>query len=311
MPEADDAVIVVVVTYNSADVLPDLIASLPAGAGSVPWRLVVVDNDSRDDSLGVAARLAPTATIVVTGRNGGYAAGINAGVASEPGDAAILVLNPDVRLEPNCLPVLLELVRRPGTGIAVPRLVDRHGARIDSLRREPTVLRALADALLGARRAGRIGRLGEVVSDDAVYRQEAVADWPEGSTLLISRACWRRVGPWDESYFLYSEETDFALRARDAGFRTRYTPHAGAVHLEGGSATSQRLWPLVVLNRLRLFARRHGRVQAVLFWSALVLREASRAVIGTRASAAALRALLSVRRLRETPGPHSIGGSTQ
>ena len=136
-------VTVAVVTWNSADVLPGLVASLPVGAGDVPYRLVVVDNDSSDDTVAVAQRLCPDATVVQTGRNAGYAAGVNAAVAATPDAPAVLVLNPDVRLEPGCLPTLVAALDRPGTGIAVPRLVDGDGELIHSMRRHPTLLEGL------------------------------------------------------------------------------------------------------------------------------------------------------------------------
>ena len=198
-------VAVVVVTYNSADVVAGLLESLPAGLGDVPAQVVVVDNGSRDDTLEVVRSTAPDATVVATGRNGGYAAGINAGVAEAGNAVAILVLNPDVRLGPGCVPELLRALDRTGAGVVVPRLDDAAGQLIHSRRREPTLRRTLADALLGAERAGRIANLGEVVTDPGAYRVESATDWAEGSTQLISAACWRAAGPWDESYFLYSE----------------------------------------------------------------------------------------------------------
>lgn len=301
----DVAVAVVVVTYNSEGLLGELLISLGDGLAGVPWHLTVADNASADDSVATLRRLAPAATIVEMGRNAGYAAGINAAVRAAPPHSAILVLNPDVRLMPGCVARLLGALK-PGTGLAVPRLADRQGELIDSMRREPSVVRAWGDALLGARRAGRHPALGEVVTDRRRYDAEAVTDWAEGSTLLISAQCWQRCGPWDESFFLYSEETDFALRARDAGLVTRYVPSARAVHLEGDSAQSPGLWTLVVLNRVRLFGRRNGRIRTGAFWAALVVREGTRAVLGRATSRAAFRALLSARRMREPRGPHSV-----
>lgn len=301
----DAAVAVVVVTYNSGGLLEDLLASLPDGLKGVSWHLTVADNASSDGCVLTMRRLAPTATIVEMGRNAGYAAGINAAVRAAAPHSAILVLNPDVRLMPGCVAELLGALT-PGSGLAVPQLVDRDGKLIESMRREPSVLRAWADALLGAGRAGRYPALGEVVTDPRCYDAPAVTDWAEGSTLLISAECWRRCGPWDESFFLYSEETDFALRARDAGLVTRYVPSARAVHLEGGSAQSPGLWTLVVLNRVRLFRRRNGTIRTAAYWTALVVREASRAVLGMKTSQAAVKALVSPRRMREPRGPQSV-----
>ena len=301
-----ERVTVVVVTFNSADVVGGLLASLPAALGSLDWTLVVVDNGSQDGTVELVETAAPDALVVRSGRNGGYAAGINLGVAQVEGPTSVLVLNPDVRLEPGCVPELVAALRRTGAGIVVPRLHDGHGRLILSRRREPTLRRALADAVLGAERAGRIADLGEVISDPRAYEDEVQTDWAEGSTQLVSARCWAAVGPWDESFFLYSEETDYALRARDAGFATYFVPMAHAVHLEGGSADNPALWRLLVVNRLRLFDRRHGAVATACFWAVLVVREGSRAVLGKATSRAALRALVSPRYLRQSPGPHSI-----
>jgi len=307
LASSEPVVAVIVVTYNSAPLLEDLIASFDDGLKGVRWHLTVADNNSADGTLAMLHRLAPMATIIEMGRNAGYAAGINAAVQAARPHSAILVLNPDVRLMPKCA---LELLSRlgPGTGLAAPRLVDGESELIDSQRREPTVLRAWADALIGARRAGRHSAIGEVVTDRRYYDRETVTDWAEGSTLLISAECWQRCGPWDESFFLYCEETDFALRARDAGLVTQYIPSAQAVHLEGGSAESPGLWTLLTLNRIRLFRKRNGRIRTAAYWSALVWREGSRALLGRATSRAALQALVSPGRLREQRGPQSVPG---
>lgn len=306
MLRPEEIVAVVVVSFNSQALLPDLLASLPEGLQGLRWQLIVVDNASIDCSVAAVRRCAPEALIVETGRNGGYAAGINAGVAAAPPHTAVLVLNPDVRLTPGCVGALIGAQRRSGSGIAVPHLVDKRGLLIESMRREPTILRMLGDAFLGARRAGRHPVLGEIVTDPDLYSMEQTIDWAEGSTLLISADCWDCSGPWDESYFLYSEETDFALRARDAGFTTLYVPSAHAIHLEGESAGSPALWSLLVRNRIRLYRRRHGLASTTLYWAALLLREASRALLGRATSAAGFQALVSPRRMRERPGPDAV-----
>jgi N-acetylglucosaminyl-diphospho-decaprenol L-rhamnosyltransferase len=302
---AQHTVAVLVVTYNSAGLVADLLRSLADGLAGVSWHLTIADNASADDTVRTLRELAPEATIVEMGRNAGYAAGINAAARAAGPRTALLVLNPDVRLAVGCVAELLSRLS-PGTGLVVPRLVDGHSRLVLSMRREPTVLRAWGDALLGARRAGRIPLLGEVVTSPASYGQPAVTDWAEGSTLLIGAECWNRCAPWDEGFFLYSEETDFALRARDAGYVTRYVPTARATHLEGGSAQSPPLWTLLALNRVRLFRLRHGRVSTAAYWAALVCREASRALLGKPTSRSALKALVSRRRLREPRGPESV-----
>jgi N-acetylglucosaminyl-diphospho-decaprenol L-rhamnosyltransferase len=301
-----ERVAVVVVMYNSRSFLDDLVASLDAGFAGVDFELVAVDNASPDNSAELIEAIAPNTTVVRTGRNGGYAAGINAGVAAAGAHTAILILNPDVRLGPGCIAELLRALRQPGIGIAVPRLVDAHGQVIDSMRREPTVARAFGDAILGARRAGSFVTFGEVVTDRPAYEVEQRTDWAEGSTQLISAECWRACGAWDERFFLYSEETEYGLRARDNGYATLYVPTARAIHLEGGSASSPKLWAMLVTNRIRFFRLRHGPFHTAALWAATLIREASRALLGKPTSQAALRSLLDKQLLRREPGPEMI-----
>lgn len=301
-----ERVVVVVITFNSETVLPGLIRSLNLGLGDVAWELIVADNDSTDGSLAVVRELAPSARVVEMGRNAGYAAGINAAISCAGEHSAVLVLNPDVRLAPGCVPELLRALRKPGTGIAVPRLLDRNGELVASMRREPTLARAWADALIGASNAGRYPKFGEIVTTKEEYARECLPDWAEGSVQLISAECLSRCGPWDESFFLYSEETEYNLRARDAGYATRFVPSAGAVHLKGESTKSPGLWRLLVLNRVRLYRRRNGAVKGSAFWAAVLLRESSRSLFGRATARAAAKALVSPRRWREPAGPQVV-----
>jgi hypothetical protein len=80
-------------------------------------------------------------------------------------------------------------------------------------------------------------------------------------------------------------------------------PTTLAVHLGGESTTSPGLWSLLVANRVRLFAKRHGRVHTAVYWSMLLLREGTRALLGRRTSRRAARALLDPARLLAPRGP--------
>jgi GT2 family glycosyltransferase/glycosyltransferase involved in cell wall biosynthesis len=299
-------VAVVVVSHNSADQLPDCLTALgPALEGIGTWRVLVIDNDSSDDSIAVAERCLAEATLVELGHNAGYAAAINEGVTRCPEAQHVLVLNPDVRLEPGSVRALLDAMERPGVGIAVPTLVEHHGALQHSLRREPTIGRAIVAALVGGRRAAECRSMGEIVGDEHQYLAEHPVDWATGAAMLISRQCLSAVGPWDESFFLYSEETDFCLRAGDAGFLTWYTPTARAVHLGGESNTDPWLWSVLTVNRVRAFRKRHGRVATFMYWLVVLLGETLRALAGGATHRAAARALLRP----GLPVPRPEGGS--
>ncbi|HEV2779853.1 MAG TPA: glycosyltransferase [Actinophytocola sp.] len=288
---------VVVVTYNSAPVIDDCLAALPEAGDA---RVIVVDNASTDDTLARVAATAPGATIVRRPDNGGFAAGVNAGITAVPG-CDVLILNADVRLTSGSIDTLRAAARTSGAGIVVPQLVGPDGELHHSLHREPTVGRTLAEALIGGARASRIGNLGETIGDPRAYALPRFVAWASGAAWLVTRECIDAVGLLDERYFLYSEETEYMLRAADAGFRVLYEPWSVAVHLGGESQTSARLWALLVANRVRLHRERHGRLAAAGMWLAVAGNEALRAPLRPR-HRAALRGLLTMRRWPKPPG---------
>ena len=275
----------VVVTYNSTRHVAALLDSLPDAFGGLTYSVVVVDNDSTDGTADLLARRSDCT--VVRASNDGYAAGINRAVLASPPASTILILNPDATLDPDSVPRMLEVLRRrPGAGIIAPRVREEDGRLSPTLRRGPTL--------------GRVGGLSftglpvftERIEIPAEYESEHEVDWAVGAILLVDRQCFDALDGLDESYFLYSEETDFSLRARDAGWATVYTPRAGGMHVGGGSGESATTHTMQMLNRVRLYRRRTGDLRAWLYLGMTILVELRRATLGQRKSWTTVRALL-------------------
>lgn len=291
---------IVIVTYNSAAVLPGLLDSLPAGLeGIEQFRVIVVDNDSQDRSADIARAHPTRPTVIKMGRNDGYAAGINAGAAVAGPDADLLILNPDVRLLPRAASLLIDRLADPSVGVAVPRILDEDGATRWSLRREPSVMSSWTAAVLGGRLAARLGN-GEMIGDPAAYDKASLVEWATGAILAVAARARATVGDWDESFFLYMEEVDYLRRVRECGFAVAYVPQAQAVHLEGEYNKNPRLSALLAANRIRYHRRHHGPLSTALFRLSIVVGEGLRAVRGPRGHKAALRAALTSFSARET-----------
>jgi GT2 family glycosyltransferase/glycosyltransferase involved in cell wall biosynthesis len=294
---------VVVVTYNSQAHIASLASSLTdALSGVWSWQLVVVDNDSRDGTPQLCRTLLPEARVIELDRNVGYAAGINAGMREMEASGPVLVLNPDVRLHPGSVTLLLQALNKERVGIAVPRLCTSDGSTSFSLRREPSIGRVWAEAVLGGHRAAGLGK-SEVIAESARYEAEQDVDWATGAVMAISADCRAAIGDWDESFFLYSEEVDYCRRARTAGFKIRYEPAAVAEHAGGEYGTNVALWRTLVRNRARDYRRHHGALSSLAFQAGLVVNELLRA---PRSSAhrAGLRAALQ-------PGKATPSGSVR
>ena len=277
-------VAVVVVTYNSAEVIGELLDSLPAALDGLTADVVVVDNDSTDATRELLR--ARSDCRLVTAPNDGYAAGINRGVRVAAAAEFLLILNPDVRMDAGSVAPLLAALGRPGVGIAAPRVHSPDGSLHLSLRRRPTLLRASGLSRLGS------PALSEHVQEQTAYERPGTVDWALGAILAVSTACARDVGDWDESFFLYSEETDYCLRARDLGWETWFEPAATAVHVGGASGRNDVTHVLQILNRVRLYRRRSGPLAGALYYALTVLAEATWLARGHHQSQAALRALL-------------------
>ena len=240
----------VVVTYNSADSVQDLIEDLRREIPEEQRQVLVKDNGSTDATVDLVESH-PDLRLHADRRNLGYAGGINAALADATYDGAVLFLNPDTRLRPGAVARMLERLAQPGVGCVVPRLLDADGGTSQSLRYEPTTRRAIGDAVLGGRWPDRPTSWTEVERMSETYAHPHPVDWATGACLMVRAEVLRDVGAWDERYFLYSEEVDYMRRIRQAGWEVWYEPSSTVVHTGHGSGTSDRLAALLAVNKVR------------------------------------------------------------
>lgn len=261
-------VAVVIVSYQSAADLPGLLESLRVEAVDLKMRVVVAGNCSTDGSIDLASN-EPDITVVGTGENLCYAAAINVAMSHVGEAPAILVLNPDLTVDAGCVSALLSRLREaPAVGIVVPKILDPSGRLFRSLRREPGLLRAAADAALGSRWLFRPGWLSESVRDDPPYSSAQEIDWATGAAMLVARPAWDLIGQWDEHFFLCFAQADFCRRARNVGISTWYEPAATVRHKPARPRASDTLAAQANADRLR-YVEKHqphtARLHRILF----------------------------------------------
>jgi N-acetylglucosaminyl-diphospho-decaprenol L-rhamnosyltransferase len=304
-PAAEFGLSIVIVTYNSASVLPGLLDSLPAGLKGVKhFETIVVDNDSADNSVDTALAHAIRPRVIRMGRNVGYAAGINAGAATVPPDADLLILNPDVRLLPGAGSLLVDRLTDASVGVAVPRILAEDGTTRWSLRREPSIITAWTDAILGGSFAARIGT-GEMIGDPDIYARDGLIEWATGAIVAVAARARGVVGDWDESFFLYMEEVDYLRRVRECGLSVAYVPQAQAIHIEGAYYENARLSALLSANRIRYHRRYHGPLSTAVFRLGVIMGEGMRAVRGPPRHRPGHRAALRAALVPWRPAPES------
>lgn len=293
--------VLVIVAYQSAGEIRELIASVPDAAGALSWSAVVVNNSPSDD-LSAVLESYPQVRVITPGENLGYSGGLNAGLAAAEPSRLIVFLNPDLTLDPGSLQALADTIAGSDSiGAAVPAILDEAGRLRHSLRREPSLRGALGDALFGDHWPGRPAMLSETVRDAASYRSPHPVDWATGAALMVRRDLVDAVGEWDSArFFLYSEETDYCRRIRLQAGQIWFTPRATVRHSEGGSGNSPALDALLEVNKVRYYRKWHAALPGAGFAVATVLRNALR--VHRASGRTALIALLSRRARAALPG---------
>src|SRR4051794_10412446 len=271
---------IVVVSTNEAHWLPPCLDSVLAHAGNVDLDVVIVDNASTDGTADVVARY-PGARVVRC-ENRGFAHANNRALMTC--DARhVLLLNPDTEIREGTFAALVGAMdARPDIGFASVRQLLPDGTLYPTIRRFPSPLRALGEAL-GAERLGRGGAvLGERELAAAPYERETDADWLTGAFMLLRREALEGAGLLDERFFMSSEETDLCFRVKAAGWRVVHLPAMTIVHHAGKRGTNPRMDAQYAFAR-RLFARKHlPPASRAAYLAALGFRYGLRAVVPDR-----------------------------
>jgi GT2 family glycosyltransferase len=227
---------VVIVSFNTRDLLRECLNTLAAQAGNVSYKTFVVDSASRDGSADMVAREFPEVRLFRSSVNLGFAGANNVAFPHCRGRYVVL-LNSDAFLTPGALALSVEKMdANPRAGIGGARLVGRDGAWQPSARLFPSPLN---DFLLLSGLSARFPRsrfFGRVDRTWASDREAAETDWVPGAYSIIRRSALEQVGPFDGRFFLYYEEVDLCRRFQKAGYTIHYWPDIVVIHLGGESS---------------------------------------------------------------------------
>jgi GT2 family glycosyltransferase len=239
---------VVIVNYSAAAHVRRCLASLVDGCAGVRYEVIVVDNASPEPGIEAAVGAVPDVRLIRRRRNGGFAAGVNAGLRAARGGAA-LVVNPDTVVGAGAAATLLRFLREhPESGVIGPRILNEDGSLQLSCRRFPSFSAALfnRNSLLTRLLPGNRYSARYLMSD---WDHQGVrdVDWLSGAAMLLNREALARTGLFDERYFFEIEDVDLCRRMHDAGYRVVYLPEATVTHRIG--ASSRTLPSRVILAR--------------------------------------------------------------
>lgn len=265
-------VLTVLLNWRTAEMTLRAAEFAEAAMAGIAGAIVIVDNDSNDGSferMSAALQDRPRFRVVQSGRNGGFGAGNNVGIRlGLPGGVRpdyVYILNSDAFPAPDAIRLLLDyLESHPKVGIAGSYIYGSDGEPHVTCFRFPSV----ASEFEGAARSGPISRL---------LRHRAVAigvplatgpvDWLAGASMMMREDVIRTVGGFDETFFLYFEETDLCRRAAEAGWPTHFVKESRVEHI-GSVSTGMKTWKRVpgywFDSRWHYFRKSGGTSRAVL-----------------------------------------------
>jgi GT2 family glycosyltransferase len=250
----------VILNYNTREHLRACLQAIrDEGSTGVATEVLVVDNASADGSAEMVASEFPSVTLIRSPRNGGFAYGNNQALGRCRG-AAILLLNPDALLPRGGIARLLErLGAHPEAGIIGPKLLRPNGTMHLACRRSfPTPAVAFYRLSGLSRLLPRHPTFGRYnltfVDPDQAIEVDSVC----GACMLIRRSVVERVGLLDERFFMYGEDLDWCMRARQAGWTVRYEPAIVVQHMHGAASRQRALRTTFHFFRaMDLFYRKH------------------------------------------------------
>lgn len=275
-------VLTVILNWRTPDMTLRSIEAARLAMEGISGAINVVDNDSGDGSFekltDAVARMGwdkgpIPVRVLQSGRNGGFGAGNNFGMKAGLPDGSVpdfyFILNSDAFPAKDAIRALLaHLEANPSTGFAGSAIAGEDGHPHHTAFRFPSV----AGELEQAARLGPISRLLKhaIVAPPLPTKTQRV-DWLAGASLMMRREVLEEIGLFDETFFLYFEETDLCLRAARAGWTTDYVVESRVTHI-GSVSTGMKTWARIpkfwLDSRQHYYAKNHGAFAAVLATSA-------------------------------------------
>jgi N-acetylglucosaminyl-diphospho-decaprenol L-rhamnosyltransferase len=280
--------LIVIVNYNTRDLLRDCLASIYESRGDFSYEVCVVDNGSRDNSAAMVRQEFPQAQLIEIPVNQGYAYANNLGLKafgfqnsppaqhpcpepfgfaqdapdeelSAPVPRYALLLNADTLLPPSALQDMLDFMEaHPEAGAAGPRLVREDGSLDLACRRGFPTPSAFVYRMMGLSKlfpkSRRFGRYNLTYLDpDELTEVDSVV----GAFMLVRAEAIRQVGLLDETFFLYGEDLDWAYRIRKAGWKIYYNPQVTVLHVKAASTRHSRRARYEFFRAMDIFYRKH------------------------------------------------------
>lgn len=234
---------IAIVNYNTREYLRTCLNSIFAEKSSDC--VIVVDNASADGSAAMVKETCPAVVLIENVDNKGFGAAANQAIRLSTAKY-VLLLNSDTELMPGSVARLVDyLEHNPRVAIAGPRLVNTDGSLQKSTYPMPIPVDLFFDASNLPHLMSKIPLLRELSLRTWAHNRTRAVPWLTGAAMAIRRLAFDQVGGFDETFYVYYEETDLCFRLAKRGWEVHFLPSSQVAHV-GGASTHQQMSDTIV-----------------------------------------------------------------
>ncbi|TJY32948.1 glycosyltransferase family 2 protein [Pontimicrobium aquaticum] len=246
---------VVILNYNVRYFLELCLHSVKAATASIDAEIIVVDNNSADDSCNMVKQLFPEVILIENKENLGFSKGNNQGVAIAKGDY-VCILNPDTVVSEDVFFKLLEFSKtKENLGIVGCKLIDGSGMFLPESKRNIPVVKVALQKIRG----NSANYYANHVQENEVAKVEILV----GAFMFMKRTVYNQLKGFDEDYFMYGEDIDLSYKAIKAGFNNYYVGTTAMIHYKGESTLKDTNYAKRFYGAMQIFYKKHFKSNIV------------------------------------------------
>ena len=240
---------IIILSYNVRHFLELCLKSVQAAIPSIDAEIIVVDNNSTDDSCKMVKALFPEVKLIENKGNYGFSKGNNIGVAASSGEY-LCVLNPDTVVAEDTFIKILEYAEsKTNLGIVGCKLVNGNGLFLpESKRNLPKVTVALKKIL---------GYTKHYYANNLAAQGSGEVQILVGAFMVMKKSVFNQVGGFDEAYFMYGEDIDLSYKILKTGYKNYYFGNTTVIHFKGESTLKDRFYAKRFYEAMQIFYKKH------------------------------------------------------
>ncbi|APY10039.1 glycosyl transferase family 2 [Seonamhaeicola sp. S2-3] len=240
---------VVILNYNVRHFLELCLKSVKAAITNIDAEIIVVDNNSEDESCSMVKELFPDVILIENKENCGFSKGNNIGVKKAKGDY-LCILNPDTVVAEDTFVKLLKFSEnKEKLGIVGCKLIDGVGRFLPESKRNIPYVSAACKKILGNSKKYYANHLTE--------NETGKVDILVGAFMLMKKSIYEDIGGFDEDYFMYGEDIDLSYRVLKSGYQNYYYANTTVVHFKGESTLRDKNYARRFYGAMQIFYQKH------------------------------------------------------